>query len=612
MPLQKLQFRPGIVRDLTSLAAEGGWYACDKMRFRMGFPEKIGGWGRVSSAAFQGICRTLSCWASLSGAVYTGVGTNAKFYIETAGEYNDITPLRYSSVVAANAYTTSNLSAVVQVNDVAHGALTGDYVTVSGSVAAVGGIPAATFNGNFQVTVLTADAYQITVGTAATSGATGGNGNLAYEHYASTETGAATQAWGSGTWGSGPWGGGGAIQMLRIWNQVPYGEDLVFGARGGALYFWDASGGLAARGVLVSSLVGASSVPVLHNGIHLDAASRILVLLGANGYGGVVLDPMLVRWSAADSTVEWAPAITNQAGEYRLTEGSQIIAHAQTRSETLILTDSSAFSMQYIGPPFVFSFAQLSSNCSIAGPNAIVAVNNTVYWMGQNTFYVYDGRVQTLPCPLLNEVFDNINVSQSFQFFAGSNASFNEVWWFYCTAGALGPDRYVVYNYADKIWYYGTLERSAWLDTALRDGVIGATYVNNLVQHESGTDDLSTATSMPISAFIESADFDIGDGHNYAFIDKAVPDITFVGSSAVAPNVNLSVRARNNPGSAYLASGEPSVAQTATVPVEQFTELVYIRVRGRVMSLRIASTAVGVQWQLGTPRINVRPDGRRA
>ena len=615
MPLQKLQFRPGIIRNITTLANEGGWYACNLVRFRTGFPEKIGGWVRISASVYQGVCRSLACWQTLDGLIQTGVGTHLKMYIEGGGGYNDVTPIRDTATIAANAFTTTNGSAVVEVNDVAHGAITGDFVTISGSLAAVGGIPAATFNGEYQITYVDADNYTITVGATATSTATGGNGVFAYQLNVGNELSTISSGtYGTGTWGSGTWGASVAATAMRVWTQVPYGENLIFGPRGGALYQWtpNATPTTYDRGVAVSSLPGAASVPLFQFQMLFAQAARILVVFSTNSYGDTAYDPLLVRWSDAESIVEWAPAATNQAGEYRLPTGSNIVSAINLRQEIFILTDTAAYTMQYIGAPFVFSFTQQSSNISTISPYGIIEANGVAYWMGHDKFYMFDGRVQTLDCPVSDQVYDDINRSQGQQVFAGTNEGFSEVWWFYPSEASTVPDRYVVYNYTENIWFYGEMTRSAWLDTGLKQGPLAATYVNNIVMHEYGLDDNSTAATVAMDAYIQSADFDIGDGHNLGFVRRVLPDVTFTGSTSTTPALDFTIRTRNNPGAAYNAEITQAVTQTSTDGVEQFTQQLFVRTRGRQMALRVSSDTTGVHWKLGTPRLDVRPDGRRA
>lgn len=616
MPLQKLQFTPGINRDKTSLAAEGGWYSCDKVRFRSGFPEKIGGWARISDAVYLGTCRSLAVWRILLGAIYTGVGTHLKMYVEFGGTYNDITPIRSTATVGANAFTTTNGSNVVEVNHTAHGAITDAYVVISASGGAVGGIPATDFEGEFQVTYVDDNNYQITVATNATSGATGGSATFNYLLNPGLDYAVFAYGWGSADWSDYEWGGGLALDVrdLRMWTQVVYGENLIFGPKLGGIYQFepDADPLIFARGVLLSSLPGASSVPDYQYHMLMEQSARILIVYGTNAYGDTVYNPLLVRWCDAENILEWAPAATNQAGEYTLPSGSTIVAAVHTRQEIVILTDTAVFTQQYVGAPFVFSFAQQADNISIMGPNAAVSINGIVYWMGREKFYAFDGRVQTLECTLLDHVYDDINLEQGLQITAGTNEGFDEVWWHYCSADSVRPDRYIIYNYTQRLWYYGTMARTAWVDSPLKAAPLAASEENNLVLHEVGMDDLETQSSQPIVAHIESADFDIGDGHNFGFVRSVLPDLTFTGSTAITPTVTMTVRTRNAPGSALNTETDEGVSRTSVVEVEQWTSQVFMRARGRQMRLRLESTELGVQWKIGTPRIDVRPNGRRA
>lgn len=613
MPFQKLSFRPGIVRDLTALASEGGWYAGNNIRFRLGFPEKLGGWARISANVYQGIARSLAAWYALAGVALAGVGTHLKMYVVMGGAYYDITPLRYTVTVAANAFTTINLSTSVTCNITAHGAAVGDYVVLSGAAVAVGGVSAANLTGEFVVaTVPDVDHITIVVAAAATSNATGGNSKFEFQLPVGAAVPTATYGWGSGPWGSGPWGTSTGSTPIRIWNQVPYGELLVFGQRGGPLYLFTPtvlSYGFD-RGVAVSTLPGASSVPLFQNGMAFSPSARILVLFGTNSYTDTTLDPMLVRWADSDSLVEWAPAATNLAGEYRIPTGSQIVATASARQDTLILTDSAVYLMQFIGAPYVFGFTQQANNTSIISSMAATSAAGTVYWMGVDKFYVYDGAVRTLECTLKNEIFPNLQLDQVSQAFAGTCERFNEIWWFYCSTGSTTPNKYVIYNYEQKIWYYGDMTRTAWLDTPITFGPLAATAFNNLVVHETGIDDLSTAATQAIPAFIQSSDFDIGDGQNYAFVREMLPDVNFDRSTATLPTVYMSVQGRQNPGGNVNETPDMAVIRTEASPVSKWTDKLSLRIRARQMNITLQSVDTGVQWQFGTPRINVRPDGR--
>jgi hypothetical protein len=697
MPLQKILFKPGVNRENTRYTTEGGWYDCDKIRFRQGTPEKVGGWQRISSSTFIGVCRSLWAWVTLGFQNLVGVGTDQKFYIENGGVYYDITPIR-AEVTLTNPFTTNTATnsggyTTVTVTDAAGGYRDGAYVTFYGA-SAVGGV---TVNGEYQLTYASGTTYTIQVLGTASSNATGGG--TVYAVY-QVNTGPATAqpltGWGAGAWGAGPWGiGATSTDPLRIWNQNNFGEDLIYGPRGGPLYYWNAGVGLGGstitvtiatpavvtstinlsegdaftltttgalptglvvgtvyyarnvsgttfnlsatpsgalinttgtqtpthsispRGVLVSSLTGASDVPLTQNFFLVSDASRFTICFGTNDYLSTTFDPMLVRWSDQESVTNWTPAITNQAGSIRLSHGSEIVTAMQSRQEILIWTDSSMYSLQYLGPPFVWGHQLLADNVSIAGPNASAIASGVVYWMGIDKFYKYDGRTNTLRCDLRQYIFQDINTSQEEQIFASTNEGFNEVWWFYCSANSTSVDKYVVYNYLEDAWYYGTMARTAWLDSGLRQFPIAATYTYNLVNQESGVDDNETGTALPINAYITSSEFDIGDGHNFGFVWRMLPDITFRGSDSGTPQVTMTLLPLQNSGSGYnvppsvggVDSG--TVARVGTYTIEQFTGQINTRVRGRQMSFKVESDQIGTTWQLGAPRIDIRPDGRR-
>lgn len=618
MPLQQIKLKPGINQEITRYSAEGGWYECDKIRFRDGYPEKIGGWQRLSTSTFQGVCRALSNWVTLDSDVLVSVGTNLKFYIEKGAEYYDITPIR-ATVSLTNPFSTTSGSAVVTVTDVAGGFDDGDFVTFSGA-SAVGGI---TLNGEYQITLLTSSTYTVTSDTAATSATTGGGSvTAAYQINVGPSSAVPIVGWGAGTWSAGTWGVGGYVttdlDSIRLWSQANIGEDLVFGARGGALYFWDATNGVNTRGVLVSSLGGASDVPTVQNYILASDASRFTFCFGANTLGTTTQDPLLIRWSDQEDVTDWTPAATNQAGSIRLSHGSEIITAMQSRQEILVWTDAALYSLQYVGVGSgVWSSQLLGHNLSITSQNAVAYTNGVSFWMGLGKFYSYDGRVQPLPCSVKRHVFDDFNADQYEQVHAGTNEEFNEVWWFYCSAGSDVIDRYVVYNYLQSIWYYGTMGRTAWLDSDLRASPIAATYSNNIVEHEIGTDDRELATEQAISAYITSAQFDIDSGDRFAFIRRVLPDMDFTGSTIDDPTATMTLLPLANSGSGYndpTSQGgvnNATITRTATLPVEQYTGQIYTRVRGRQLAVKIESDALGVKWQLGVPRIDIRPDGRR-
>lgn len=690
MPLKKILFKPGVNKENTRYTNENGWYISEKVRFRQGTPEKIGGWQQISGNTFLGICRSLWNWVTLGFDNLLAVGTNLKFYIERGGNYYDITPIRETATLT-NPFTTTINQTTVLVTDNTHGSSTGDFVTFSGA-SAVGGL---TLNGNYQITVTGANTYTITASSQASSTATGGGTVTAkYEIPVGPAIQGAVVGWGSGGWGQGGWGVGvTGTETLRLWVTQNWGQDLVFAYRGGPLYYWSANDGVNTRGVALSSLggtctftatspttvtfdetilsentavkfdattsmpsgvtagttyylrnvIGASAnisasptgalvnaastgsgvyvssledVPTAVNTMIVSDTFRFLLLFGTTEYGSAVLDPMLIRWSNQESLTDWVPASANQAGSLRISHGSKIVTVVQTRQEIVVFTDSALYSLQYLGPPLVWGTQLLGDNISIMGPNAAVVASGIVYWMGIDKFYKYDGRVQTMRCDLRRHIFQNINPSQVDQIFAGTSEGFNEVWWFYPSRNSTVIDQYVVYNYAEDIWYYGTLGRTAWSDSGLRSYPQAATYANNIVNHEYGVDDNTTGTPVAINAYIESAEFDIDDGEHLGYVYRVVPDITFDGSTTSSPQVVMTLIPMMNSGSGYNnpeslgGQSYASVQRLSTTTIERFTGQVYVRVRGRQMIFKVESTDLGNAWQLGSPRIDIRPDGR--
>lgn len=621
MPFQKLIFKAGINDERTSYSSESGWYDGDKVRFRQGFPEKIGGWNRISTSTFQGVCRSLLNWVTLSGFNLVGVGTNLKFYLEQGGAYNDITPIRATTTNTAR-FAASNGSAVVTVTDASHGASVNDFVTFSDAVSLGGNITAAILNAEHQITEVTSSStYTITVSATANSSDTGNGGtatDAAYQITTGQSSVVPLTGWGAGTWGGGTWGNGLASnEAIRLWSQANFGEDLLFAVRGGSIYYWDATNGVSNRGVLLSSLGGASNVPTIQNLVLVSDINRFVFCFGCNSLGSATQDPMLVRWSDQESAVNWTPSSTNQAGGLNLSRGTEIVAAKQARQEVLVWSDSALYSMQYVGAPAVWGAQLVGDNISIASQNSVAFASGVAYWMGKDKFYKYDGRTQPLRCDIKRHIFNDLNTLQYDQFFAGTNEAFHEVWWFYCSTGQTEIDRYAIYNYLEDTWYYGSLGRTAWLDSGLRNFPLAATYSNNLVNHEDGIDDNETGTNAAISANISSSQFDLGDGNRFSLVSRVLPDLTFEGSTTGAPAATLTLQPLANSGSGFnnplSESGNSSgtVTRTATAPIEQYTDELYVRVRGRQMVLKIESTGQGVMWQLGTPRLDTRPDGRR-
>jgi len=697
MPLQKITLKPGVNRENTRYTNEGGYYESNLVRFRQGTPEKIGGWAQISAATFLGVCRALWNWVTLGGQNLMGVGTNSKYYIENGGAYYDITPVR-AEVTLTNPFTPNGTTTIL-VTDSSGGFINNDYVTYTGGTA-VGG---QTITGEYNITYINSTTYNITISAAATAGAAaGGTVYAVYQANTGPSYAVPLVGWGAGTWGTGTWGNGTTSNdALRIWNANNFGQDLLYGPRGGPLYYWNAGIGItpstvtitiaspavvtsvlnladktaiqfqttgalptgltvgttyytryvssttfnlsatptgalintsgtqsgvtsiSPRGIPLTALNGASSVPLSQTYFLISDASRFVILFGTNDYGSTTFDPMVVRWSDQESYLEWAPSVTNQAGSVRLSHGSKIVTALQSRQEIVIWTDSTFYSLQYLGPPYVWGSQLLADNVSIAGPNAMAIASGAVYWMGVDKFYKYDGRVQTLRCDLRQFIYDDINSTQFDQVYSSTNEGFNEVWWFYCTENSYVIDRYVVYNYVEDAWYYGSLGRTAWIDSGLRNYPVAATYSNNLVNHEYGVDDNTSGTPVAMNSSITTSQFDIGDGHNFAFVWRMLPDLTFRGSTdGTTPSLTMQLQPLQNSGSGYnnpisvggtSTDGTQTVTATQTYPIDldTFTGQLNIRVRGRQMSMRIACNTLGTQWQLGAPRIDLRPDGRR-
>ena len=746
MPLQKLQFRPGINRENTTYTSEGGYFASNKIRFRSGQPEKIGGWeadtGTTASTLVPptgklwGVARNMINWLNLAGYNLLGIGTNLKYYIQNGvgGFSYDVTALRTTTAAGEVTFSATNGSPTLTVTDIAHGAQAGDFVTYSGAVTLGGNITATILNAEFQIaSYVSSNQYTITASVNADASDSGNGGGAvvgAYQITTGSDIYTQNIGWGAGVWGgaivgtvtnqldgsinnsvttitvddatafSTPTGtllidsetitytgttgttftgctrgvngvGSGAavshadnaavVQstsfigwgqpatvgigvQLRLWSHSPFGEDLIFNPRGTSLFYWAnaASASTFNRAQLLGpsativtksgSVTTDSNCPTVANFVMVSDASRFVIAYGCNDYGSVIQDPLLVRWSDQESFATWTPAITNQAGSTRLSHGSQIVTAMQTRQEILVLTDTTIYSMQYLGPPFVWGFQIMGDNISIAGPNAVATANNITYWMGTDKFYMYAGRVQTLPCTLREYVYNDINLEQSYQFCSGTNEGYSEIWWHYCSSNSTVINRYIIYNYLENSWYYGDWNnyqgvsqgRTAWLDSSLRAfpmaityGVTGGSTNAQLLYHEDGADDGTENPSVPIAAEVTSSDFDIGDGHNFGFVWRLIPDLTFDGSFVNNPTAMFTVLPRANSGSAYGSSNNPNVISTQnyqntrSYAIQQFTQQVYVRIRGRQMAFKISSNTLGVQWQLGVPRIDIRPDGRR-
>ena len=619
MPLIKLAFKPGINREGTSYSNEGGWYDGNLIRFRSGYVERMGGWAKANSNTFEGTVRKLHDFVTLSSANLLFMGSNEKVYLEESGSLHDITPIRSTVSLPNNPITTASSGGVVTVTTSgAHGASVGDYVTLA-SLTATDGITRAQLNKEHEIaSVPSTTTFTVDTGGTASSGSTAGGGSsgtAAFQISVGLNSTVLGAGWGAGTWGRFTWNssvGSLAGQTLRLWFADDFGEDLIFNLNDGDIYFWDATNGTSTRAVLLSSLTGASDVPTVARKILVSDIDSHVLCFGANAIGSSDQDPLLIRWSSQESAIDWTPTATNTAGSLRLSQGSEIVAAVRTTRQILVFTDHSLHSVSFIGAPYTFGTALLADNIRIAGPNTAISINDVVFWMGQENFYVYDGRITPIPCSVRDYVFNDLNRNQSFKFHTGSLASQSEVWWFYCTADSTEIDRYVVYNYANQTWYYGSLARTAWNDRAAgqRSYPQATSTDNYLYNHEFGLDDGSTNPSSAINAFIESSDFDIGDGYQFMFIRRLIPDLTFNGSDADNPAAVFSMKSRDFSGDSYSTDSD-TVTRSATSPVEQYTNEIFLRERGRQMSLKVENTAKGVKWRLGAPRLEAQPDGRR-
>lgn len=741
MPLTKLQFQPGVNKETTSYSNEGGWYDMDKMRFRMGYPEKIGGWTKLGNKSFLGSCRALHSWRTTNLDNYLSVGTNEKYYIESGQGYYDITPIRLTAppnenieVTVSGVFSTGTVgepdvnldigqvtneagtgqvgtvvvntdgadvvalvpvsdslsatgavgtvtvggnidtsvtleglevtagvtapavvsvsenisvitfsatdgSSLITVSHTSHGALEGDFVTFSDVETLGGTITAGVLNQEYKInTVIDGDSYTIvarevaSVGDVTVDGVytptpvtanvsdTGDGGDFVvgtYQINAGLDTSVFGNGWGAGSWSRGAWGSAATIDALtdtlRLWTHDNFGEDLVINIYGSKIYYWDASAisPLTTRAIALNDVAGSIDAPVVANRVIVSDVDRHVIAFGTNPLGSTQQDPLLIRFSDQENALDWRPTTTNTAGDLLVGSGSRIVTAVETRQQILVFTDVSIHAMQYLGPPFTFGINMISENVTTSGPNSVIPVEDNVFWMGKNEFYIYTGAVQKLPCTVRDYVFSDFNESQRDKVFASSNTAFSEVWWFYPSSDSNTVDRYVVYNYQQNIWYYGTLARGAWIDRGVQENPIAAGLDGYLYRHEDGFDDGSTNPATGISAYIESSQFDIGDGNNFSFVTRIIPDVTFRNSTEGSPSVTFTMKARNFPGGNYLQADDSTITKTTSVPVEQFTDQAYVRLRGRSMALRVESSETGMTWRLGSPRMDVRQDGRR-
>jgi len=617
MPFISLKYRPGLVRDVTNYTNKGGFYECDKVRFRSGQPQKIGGWLKSTIYSLIGVCRQMFNYVTSTSDNILWLGTNIKVYVEVGANLSDLTPLRTTLTTAAtdDCVETVSGSNIVIINVTAHGCDDGAYVTISGVTGNVGGIPNAEINTEHEITRIDADSFSFPVATSATSTVAGGGGN-AIDIECQINPGPVVNqygyGWGSGGWGANPWGLGGLTPITifqRDWWFDAFDNDTVMNIRNGAIYYWAFDATFSVRPILLSAVGGASDVPDEAMQILMSQNDKHLLAFGATPYGGGNFDPLLIRWASQDQPEIWTPLPTNSAGFIRLSNGDRIVRALRTRQEILVWTESTLVSLQFLGTTDVFGVQELADNISLFGPRAVATMNNVTYWMGVDKFYVYDGRVNTLPCSIRDYIFEDINYEQAPQIVCGTNEGWNEIWWFYPSesSGLNTNDRYVIYNFLEQVWYYGNLPRTAWLDSPLRKYpvAVGGQYI---FDHERGYND----DILPMQSFITSSDFDLtnqnGEGDQFILTKRIIPDVNFGGSTAATPTVKMTLKPRNFPGAEYDSEPDLPIVETT---VDRYTNQVFIRARARQMGFTISSDELDVSWQLGTPRVEGRSDGKR-
>jgi hypothetical protein len=617
MPLSKVAFNPGVDKEGTQYTTDSGWFDSDKIRFRKGRVEKIGGWEKYIAGVVKGVCRSLMDWGTKDGSLFLGVGTNLKFYIEEGGSLNDITPIRATTTNAAT-FAATNGSSTITVTDNSHGAVSGDFVTFSGATSLGGNITAAVLNQEYQVeVVLTVNTYTIsavdTSGSAVTANSSdtangGGSVTAAYQINVGLNSYVRSTGWGVNPWGAGSWGASSTISatnQLRIYSQDAFGDDLIFNPRAGGVYYWDKSSGVETRGVALSSVGGASNTPTGALQVMVSDIDRHVICFGVNPIGGGEIDPLLVRWSDQESAADWTPTATNSAGGQVLSSGTAIVGAIKTRQEILISTDNGLVSMRYVGAPFIFSFTPVAENVAFASPKAAIVAGDTMYFMDPGGFYIYRGAVQRMPCSVERYVFDNINKDQIYKVFATTNPDYSEVTWYYPVgSGNTDITNYVSFNYVENVWAVGTLERGAYFNAPLHEYPIAATndldnvLTNYLYTQEIGYD----ADGSELVAYVESGDIGIGDGDSLMMINRVIPDFTLLGDQSNA-SIDIVFKGRNFP------LETPATLSTATVTSSSQQE--HVRARSRESIIRIESSGLGYGWSVGSLRLGIRTDGRR-
>jgi len=621
MPLTKLQFTPGINKEMTDLMDKGGWSDGNLVRFRKGLPEKIGGWTKAVTGSYLGTGRALTAWVDLDYTKYIGLGTTFKYYVNAGSDYFDVTPIR-ATTTNGIVFAATDGSTTITATDDAHGAVVNDFVTFSGAVSLGGAITAAVLNQEYQVTAVpSADTFTFTATATANSSDSGNGGSgadAAYQINVGLDVYVPSTGWGAGTWGAGTWGSASALSQtgqLRLWSHDAFGEDLIFNPRAGGIYYWDESSGTSSRAVAIDTLSGANLAPTLGLQTIVSDIDRHVIVLGADPIVGSArsgaIDPLLIAFSDQESATNWEPTATNTAGSLRLSSGSQIVGGLRSRQEILIWTDTSLYSMQFIGAPFTFGINLVNENVGLISPNGMINAPDGVYWMARDGFYTYSGAVKRLVCSVLNYVLDDINNTQSFKTLAFTNREFNEVGWFYVSSSSEEIDSYVTYNYLEGAWSIGKLSRTAWMD----DGVFEKPRATGkdsdgdgyLYTHELTDDDDGAPMD---NVFIESGDIDIEEGNQLAFIGRIIPDVKFFGTTPTDGQINFVLKTRNFPGDSLTTNSTSNITST--------TQQAFTRARGRQLVLRIQSdddadtgARTGFRWRLGANRIDVRTDGRR-
>lgn len=630
----KIQFKPGVNRETTDYGNTGGWYDCNLVRIQTGTWNSMGGWQRFTAAPVLGTMRSLFPWSTLNGSRYYGTGTNLKYYIIRGNMPVDITPIRLTvDPMAANPFATTLGSSTVTVTDDNNGAVLNDFVTYSGVTGPVGGIPAADFNQELQITgIINTNTYTIKVAAPATSSTSGGGSAVIanYQLNVGLDTSALGNGWGTGPWGSGGWGEGSstfvATEQLRLWSETNYGEDLLINPRDGGIYYKDMSADVADRAVNLTSLPGADpNTPIIARQVLLSTNDRHVMVFACNPVGSNIQDRLLMRWADTESLTSWTASTINAAGSLDISSGSEFLRAIQTTTEILVFTDVSLTSVRYVGSPYIFGQTLIATNIQLIGPNAAVTTGAITAWMANGRFQWYNGVVSDMVCDVRSYIFEILNTAQASKIVAGSNRTFSEFIWLMPVNGSTENNFYLICNFegvskvdvrfgGDLTWYYGffnTMGRTTWLDawfetTPLAGGTDGYIYA-----HDLGATDQSVTPAAMLQSSLTSSVFELANGQNFMLVSRTIPDIDFTNSTAANPAVNMNFAKRDYPGSAFVDGPSDPVAQSVGLPVGQYTEKIDKRFRARSVQLSIEATETGTMWSLGVPRLYANPDGQR-